>query len=135
MANTIDIQLIQDGTRDTIIKVDILGDGSGDESGTVIFDASTYLNTTVEKKLWRYEYALQGFVADLDWDATAPAPLATLVENHHEEVLWEWFGGYSNAYFAGRTGDILLTTVGLGAGDRGHIILYVKHRELLNGTR
>jgi hypothetical protein len=135
MANTIITQTIQDGDRDTIIKVDIVGDGSGDETKTVIFDASTYLNTTVEKKLWKIEYEQTGYSSALEWDAAVDAQLITIEEAHHEHVCWEWFGGYSNAYFSGRTGDILLTTTGLGVGDRGYIILYVKHRELLDGTR
>lgn len=135
MVNTIEFQTIQDDSRNTIIKVDIIGDGSGEETKTVIFDASTYLNTTVEKKLWKIEYEQNGFSSVLEWDATADKQLITIEDAHHEHVCWEWFGGYSNAYYAGRTGDILLTTSGLGAGDRGYIILYIKHRELLKGTR
>lgn len=135
MANTIDIQTIQDGDRITIIKVDIIGDGSGEETKTLIFDASTYLNTTTRKKLWQIEYEQTGFSSVLEWDATVDAQLITLEEGHHEEGHWKWMGGYSNTYFAGHTGDILLTTTGLGAGDRGYIILYIKHKALLNGTR
>jgi len=135
MANTIEFQTFENGSRNTIIKVDIIGDGSGEETKTIIFDASAYLNTTVDKHLEKIEYEQTGFSSVLEWDATADRQLITIEENHHEHVCWEWFGGYSNTYYAGRTGDILLTTVGLGAGDRGYIILYVKSRELLNGTR
>jgi len=127
MANIVQIQTIVDGSTNTIIKVDIIGDGSGDEAKTVIFDASTYVNNTPQKKLWKMEYQLNGFSGFLEWDATVDKPLITMDEGLHEEVDWSlWFGGYLNNYFAGITGDILLTTSGLGAGDRGYMILQVK---------
>ena len=134
MPNTINIQTLLDGSINTIIKVDIIGDGSGDETKTVIFDASAYHNVTIEKRLYKIEYELNGFNCFLEWDATTDAQLITIEEGHHEHVCWEWIGGYSNGYFAGRNGDILLTTNNLGDGDRGYIILFIKHRENVDGT-
>jgi hypothetical protein len=126
MANTITKTTIQDGKRNTIIKVDIIGDGSGDESNYLIFDASAYYNPTVNKKLNRVKYTLDGFSARLIWDATIDAPLLTLEKDKYSDFCFD--GGLSNTYFPGRTGDILLTTIGLGAGESGTIILHIQSK-------
>jgi hypothetical protein len=126
MANTITKTTIQDGKRNTIIKIDILGDGTGEETNTVIFDASTYYNPTVNKKLNRIKYTLDGFSARLLWDATSDAPLLTLEKDKYSDFCFD--GGLSNTYYAGATGDILLTTLGLGAGESASIILFIQSK-------
>jgi hypothetical protein len=126
MANTITTTTIQDGKRNTIIKIDIVGDGSGEETLAVIFNASSYYNITVNKKLNRIQYALNGFSAKLFWAATANAPLLSLVANHQSDLKYD--GGLSNTYYAGHTGNILITTTGLVAGSNGTIILYIQSK-------
>lgn len=134
MANTITTQVIINGPRDVVIKVNILGDGSGEETDTIIFDASAYAPIADENKLMKIEYALNGFSAYLEWDATADVPLISLVGDHPYFMPYDFcessmgVAGIPNNAGAGRTGDILITTSGLGAGDNGHIILYVAKR-------
>jgi len=126
MANAITKTTILDGKRNTIVKIDIVGDGTGDESSTVIFDASAYYNTTVNKKLNRIQYVLDGFSARLLWDATTDAPLWTLEKDKYSDFCFN--GGLSNTYYAGATGDILLTTIGIASGESGTIILYLQSK-------
>ena len=42
MANTITTQTIVDGERNLVTKTTILGDGSGEETATLLIDASTF---------------------------------------------------------------------------------------------
>lgn len=138
MANTVNINTILDGTRDTIIRVDIVGDGSGEETGTIIYDASAYDNKTAIKKVYQIQYCLTGFSTTLYWDSTGtpPSPLIAMLEaDHYARQEYNWFGGLSNATVTGSIGDILLTTRGLTATDRGYIIIHVQHKEIKAGER
>lgn len=130
MANAIATQVIEDGNRDTIIKWTIVGDGSGDETKTIIFDASAYKIASIDNKLWKIQFSTVGASAILYWDATTDIPLISLPADHPQEFDFSEYGGIPNNGGAGRTGDILITTSGLGAGEHMTIILYVKERSV-----
>lgn len=127
MAGTITVQKIVDGSRNVIIKATIGGDA--DLSNAVLFDASAYVGANTNNKLMKIQFALDGFDARLLWDATANVDLIALPENYMDTQCYKFFGGIPNNAGAGKTGDILITTVGLGAGDDGHIILYLKKKD------
>lgn len=129
MVGTITIQKIIDGSRNTVIKATIGGDA--DLTNAVLFDASAYVGANTNNKLMKVEFGLDGFDARLIWDGTATVNdkvIVALPENYLETQCYEWFGGIPNDVTVGKTGDILITTVGLAAGDDGHIILYIKKK-------
>lgn len=128
MANAITSQTIIDGQRDVIVKITITGDGSGDETDTVIFDASSFTPAFTDDKLMKYWVSPLGFTMKLSWDATANIPIVTVPSDHDEDTDFTFFGGIVNNTGAGKTGDILLTTTGLGAGDVGYIVLSIKKK-------
>lgn len=130
MANIVTTQTILDGSRNTIIKVTILGDGSGELTNQIIFDSSAYANDTQNNKLWRIQYNLNGFSGTLYWDATTDVQLMSLTPNYAADQKFFWNGGLVNNAGAGKTGDILLTTSGLASlpAGTGEIILYVKKK-------
>jgi len=130
MANAINTQVIIDGKRSTVIKVTIEGDGTGEETDTVIFDASAYTPATDNNSLREIKYLLNGFSATLSWDATANVMLLELDDSLQEEINFSTYGGIPNNGGTGRTGDIVMTTVGLGAGDKGYIILYINKKDV-----
>jgi hypothetical protein len=136
MANTISTQIILDGRYQTVTKVTIEGDGSGEETNTVIWDASGYTPVPVNNKLRKIIYLLNGFSGTLYWDATANVMLTELDDSLQEEVDYTWgdarYSGIPNNAGTGKTNDILITTVGLGAGDKGYIILYVDKSDIDN---
>lgn len=135
MANDIQTQVLEDGNRNTIIKVTIVGDGTGDETDTVIFDASAYKTASTDNSLRQIKYNLNGFDATLYWDGAANVVLMTLDQDLQEDVDFSEHGKYPalvNNAGAGRTGDILITTNGLGAGDEGYMVLYINQRNLDN---
>jgi hypothetical protein len=137
MAHTVTTQTFVDGSRETIIKVNIKGDSltATELVKSVIFDASSYTTASTENKLYRIQYCLNGFDAELFWDASTDIPLISLTADHpHEHEFFnggEGFGGIPNNSTSGKTGDILITTNGLASSTKdGFIIFYIKEREV-----
>ena len=132
MAHAVTTQVLVDGSRNTIIKVNIKGDGaSGELTNSVIFDASAYTTASTDNKLMRIAFCLNNFSAELFWDGTANVALVNLEKDISEDVCYKKFGGIINNAAAGRTGDILITTNGLNASaNEGYIVFYMKQREV-----
>jgi len=128
MANTLTKQTIFDGQRKVIVKIHIVGDGSGEETTANLIDASSYSPAFTDERLVSVTSSLVGFSASLIWDATANVDIVALAEGDTIIDFDVYAGGIANNAGAGKTGDILLQTVGLGAGDEGTIILeLIKH--------
>ena len=129
MANSIVKQTIVDGSRNLVVKIHIEGDGSGDETATVLIDASSYTPASTDIKITGIHSALTGFTADLLWDATANVSILNIPDYEYNlDTGIRHFGGFPNNAGTGKTGDILITTIGLGAGDHGTITLEMKKR-------
>lgn len=127
MANTITKTTIIDGVRNLVIMLNISGDGSGDETNTLIMDRSTFAPTDgIEIVVEKVAGNLNGFTAALSFDATTDLIFASCPATWFE-YDWKCFGGVSsNKSGAGTNGDILLTTVGLGSGEKGTILIEMK---------
>lgn len=125
MANTISKQVIQNGPRNLVLNIYIAGDGSGDETATTLVDASTY--GTSELTLESFWSGLSGFTADLLWDATANVPFLHL-PGYDVRYFPDKIDGIPNNAGDGKTGDILITTTGLGNGEKGTIILHLRKK-------
>lgn len=130
MAVTVTTQTLLDGTRNTIIKVTILGDGATELTKQIIFDSSAYANDTQNNKLMRIQYNFDGFSGTLYWDASTDVQMMTLNGDHPADQDFFYNGGLINNAGSGKTGDILLSTHGLGSipAATGEIILYVKKK-------
>lgn len=128
MANTITKTTIEDGKRNLIQLITIVGDGSGEEANTVLVDRSTFAPTDgTELAVVGIEGLLTGFSAVLSFEATTDLVFARLPDGdwfcHH----WDAWGGVSsNKAGAGANGDILLTTSSLGNGDAATFILRMR---------
>ena len=117
MANSVNTQIIQDGPRNVVIKVEGILDTS-DLASTVIVDPSALAgmdNTGAVKALGLIVDRIQFSVEDvlelrLAWDATTPTRMVELAGRGTEK--FERFGGLTNNSGAGRTGKILLSTQG-----------------------
>ena len=120
MANSVNTQVLQDGLRNVVIKVEGILDTS-DLASTVIADPSTMAgmdNTGAVKALGLIVDRIQFSVEDtlecrLAWDATTPVRMVELQGRGTEK--YERFGGLTNNSGAGRTGKILLSTQGWAA--------------------
>ena len=128
MANTITKQTLIDGDRNLVVHIHIDGDGSGEETDTVLIDASTYAPAFTNSKLIRVEATLNGFTIDLNWDATTNIPLIS-IPDYDFNVDFSRYGGITNNTGVGKTGDVVFTTTGLGATDHGFMILEFKKKQ------
>lgn len=128
MANTITKTVLEDSVRNLVVLVNIAGDGSGDESKTLLIDRSTYAPTD-GLKLVVVEIAgtLAGFTGKLEFDATTDLQIAALPDGNPFRYNWDDVGGIASPRAgAGYNGDILLTTTGLGSGERGTFTLTMR---------
>ena len=123
MANLIEKQTVMDGERNLVVKAHIEGDGSGEETATFLIDMSAYSNSPTSLKLLHLKAALTGFSAELYWDATSDIHLFNVPDFDVDQDFGD-FGGIPNNAGTGVTGDVNITTTGLGAGDTGHIVLH-----------
>ncbi|KKN77960.1 hypothetical protein LCGC14_0355250 [marine sediment metagenome] len=128
MPNTITSQTINDGERNLIVKVKITGDGSGDESDTILVNVSEFAGSFTEVSILRVLPTLNGFSATLSWDADTNVKAMDLLDGDPTPICYKAFGGLINDAGNGKTGDILLTTLSLNSGDEGTIVLEMKKR-------
>lgn len=126
MANTVTITTILDGVRNLIKKIDIVGDGSGEETDTNIVDVSAHGCTAVS--ILKEYHQLNGFSARLEWDATTDTVAFATIEGEGGIDFNQLSGPVNNNSGTGKTGDIFLTTVGLGSGDSGSLVLVMRKK-------
>lgn len=118
MSNTITKTTLADGRRNLVVLVNIVGDGSGEESDTVLIDRSAYAPTDgTELVVQKIEGYGSGVTATLEFHATSDMVLARLPADLFC-YDWERVGGVSsNKAGAGANGDLKITTSSLGNGD------------------
>jgi len=127
MADALTSQVIEDGPRNAVLKFTNVSDGSG-QSAAVLVDVSTLSSDPLTKQvcngvtLQSIIYSNVGMGVELFWDATTDVPLLNLLENWSDELDFTPTGIPNNSG-SGRTGDILVTTSGAGAGDTYMLLL------------
>jgi len=128
--HTLTTQILEQGPKFTIVKVTIKGDsGTATEIAKAkLFDASVY-SANIDDKLFNIEYCLNGFSAELFWDATTDDALMSLASSYPYHGCYIEYGGLKNPASSGYTGDILISTLGIAStAYEGHIILRVSWR-------
>lgn len=127
MANAITKQTIIDGSRKLVVKVHIYGDGTGEETDTVLIDASTYSPASTDLKIVEIQSNLAGFAVHLIWNANVNLDAFTL-DSGDANHDFSCFAGLKNNSGVGKNGDILFSTIGLVATNEGTIILTLEKR-------
>ena len=125
MANVITNLTTADGSRYTVILVQIVGDASGEETDTSILDASGLSPASTNLALARAKWALNGFDVTLKWDATANVRFFTMSGADSQEFQQD-NGSLSNNAGAGKTGDVVFDSSGLGAEDGYFELTFIK---------
>lgn len=128
MANSVTTQILVDGPRNTVIKIDGILDTS-DQAAMTIADPATLSvmdnanqQHATQLRIDRILYTVEeGLDVRLLWDATTPVSIINIVKAGHQEL--KRFGGYQNNAGAGKTGKILLSTEGWGSGIKEFTIL------------
>ena len=133
MADTITTQIIQDGARQAIIKVDAAV-GNTDVVTSTMVDVSSLSVDPISRKtctgvtLLGLTYLGVGVGVELEWDATTNVLLFNFPINWTEQYDFSDFGIPNPGTFgtAGNTGDIVATTVSPSAGDTYSFIFTVQ---------
>lgn len=118
------ITTLVDSYNDIIIKITIPTGGDADLSASKVLDISTYTTgrTSTQGILKKIHSSLVGFSAILLEDANTDSHLISIPEYVFESDDHPWI---PMARPTGATGDLNLTTIGIGAADHGTIIIHL----------
>lgn len=128
MPDAVATQILVDDARRAILKFTNISDGTG-ESGVVKVDVSTLSSyqgqACTSVAINKIDAITAGMGLNMLWDATTDVLILTLGEADFVTFDFSRFSGLTNNSGAGRTGDILFTTVGAAAGDRYTVVMEV----------
>jgi hypothetical protein len=126
MANTITQRTLMGAGKDknVIRLIHIASDGS-EETDLIVYDNSAFVNDTSKGNLRKVWLSGNDCVVRLEWDQTTDSP--AFAGNPSNGGFWDFtcFGGIGNPNGTGATGDLLLTTASLDAGDEVFIIIHL----------
>lgn len=121
MADAVTSQTLLDGERLAIMKFTNISDGTG-EAAVLKVDVST-LNPSAAGgacngvTITKIFAATSGMAVDILWDATADVSAFVVPVDSAYVFDLSKNGGLTNNAGAGKTGDVLFTTIGATAGD------------------
>ena len=125
MADAVTTVTLVDGVRNVVMHFTNVSDGTG-EAAVVKVDVSALSGAPREVTIDKVEFATEGMSVEILWDATVDVRAVLLPANNASEMNFERDGGLRNSAGAGKTGDIVFTTVGDDAGDRYDITLRLR---------
>ena len=120
MADAVTSQKIVDGPKNVVYAFTNISDGTG-ESAVLKVDVSALNGAPIAVRIRKVAYSTFGMGVQILWDATTD--VVALVLNGYGEIDFNGFGGLPNNAGAGKTGDVLFTTLGATAGDSYTIVL------------
>lgn len=132
MADAVASQTLFDGERMAIMKFTDISDGTG-ESKVLKVDVSALLPSASGGicdgvTITKIHASTHGMEVQIYWDATTDVLCWQVPQNSQYTWDWEKIGGLTNNAGAGKTGDVLFSTVDASNGDMYTITLeMVKH--------
>lgn len=129
---TVNTQIINDGPRNVVMKFNIVGTAV-ELADALLVDVSTLSGAPNEVKVMAVDAALEGFGAELIWDATANVRILDIPAGQDFDQCYRRYGGLPNDAGAGKTGDILISTSGAAVGLTGHVIVTMRKRGFVGG--
>jgi hypothetical protein len=127
MANTVTQRTLFGGGKSRLVirQINIVSDGS-EETDLVVYDNSTMINDTTRGSLLKVVASGNSCTCRLEWDQTSDSPVVSFDPLYTDELCFSKFGGITNPNGTGATGDLLLTTANLDAGDEVTLILHIR---------
>ena len=129
MADAVATQILFQGDKQVIMKFTNASDGTGESAVTKV-DVSTLASyqgkPCVEVQIDRIYFLTHGMEVRLLWGATTNVTILTAPQNDSQTMDFNDFGGLGNNAGAGKTGNILFTTLDASAGDTYTIILVMR---------
>tara|TARA_R110002012_G_C11284866_1_gene571237 strand:- start:20 stop:427 length:408 start_codon:yes stop_codon:yes gene_type:complete len=129
MADAVSTTTIVDDDKRLLVQLTNLSDGTGEDAvnkvdvsglATRSFDGTTCTGVKINK----IYHSVVGFTqVQLFWDATANTVAVALAQDSNGHMDFSTFGGLQNTSASGKTGDILLTTLGAASNDSYVIVL------------
>lgn len=135
MANTIQNNTVVAGSKVVVIQYNLVSDGT-QETASVVYDSSAIaalvgdtdtLNCSIIKVTYATSVSSTATKIDLLFDATTDVPAVAIPLNNGGELCFD--GGLINKAGAGKTGDIVITTLGLSAGDSITLELKIRRKQ------
>lgn len=126
MADTVSTRILEQGERNLVVQLTNLSDGTG-ETGVVKVDASTLSPIPDDLVIDWVQWDISGMNVQIDWDATANVT-ALLLGAGQGVQDYRIFGGVSNNAGAGKTGDVLVTTIGAASNSSYNITLGLRKK-------
>ena len=127
-----DLTLLMDGPRNAVVHVAIVGDGSGDLVDAVLLDPATSFDPELPARptltIERILGDLAGFDGLLEFDHLVSDTFAWSMTGDQTFCAdFTPFGGIKDrSPVLDGTGKLTLTTSGLGAGEKGSLLIHVR---------
>lgn len=129
MADAVATQILFQGDKQVIMKFTNASDGTGETNVTKV-DVSTLTpyqgNACVAVQIDKIYAATHGMEVRLLWGATTNVTIMSIPQQVMQTFDFEEFGGLDNNAGAGKTGNILFSTLDASAGDFYTIILVMR---------
>lgn len=125
--STVSTQILNDGARNATIKFSIVADIT-ELTDALLVDVSALSGSFTEVKILGIQAGLEGFGAQLLWDATVNVAALDIPATEDFDQEYRKFGGLINNAGAGKTGNILISTSGAAVGLTGTGILELRKR-------
>ena len=132
MADAVASQTLVDNERVAIMKFTNISDGTG-ENKVLKVDVSALAPSASGKTcngvvITKIHASTHGMEVQIFWDATTDVFCWAVPQNSQYTIDFSQFGGLTNNAGAGKTGDVLFSTVDATGGDFYTIVLeMVKH--------
>lgn len=121
MAVSATVQKLEFGSRNIAFQLTGLGDGQGQETLAPKVIASQFLPVSKSPRVERLSGVVDYGVVELFWDAAVPVRFAVLSGQFNLD--FNRIGGLTNNAGGGRTGNVLLSTVGFELNSTYTILL------------
>jgi hypothetical protein len=129
MADAVATQILFQGDKQVIMKFTNASDGTG-ETNVIKVNVATLTTSQgrpcVAVQIDKIYGLTHGMSVRLLWEATANVITLTFPQNAAQTLDFNEFGGLENNAGAGKTGNILFTTLDASAGDTYTIILVLR---------
>jgi hypothetical protein len=116
MADTVRTQLIHNGPKNYVVHLTNTSDGTGENKVKKVDIATINATSTMPPidrlSLLKYTCSTINMGVIILWEATTSIPMLIFPQNYNTIVDLTTRGGIANDAGAGRTGNVLLSTVG-----------------------
>lgn len=129
MADAVATTKLEEGPRNAVFHFTNQSDATGEAAVAKIDVATSFAAPfPTEFAIERIIYSTGGMAVKMLWDATVD-DLACIIPDTKSGVIdYRPIGGLKNTSGAGKTGNLLFTTVGASIGDAYAITLHVKKK-------